>query len=740
MSDKNQPAVNQWNSTWSYPFYPMYSTMGYNAQGHVNMQYYQNAYAAMYQNTLMQQQQQYMQNFLPGGKLGGDKPEEKDAKTENDEKKLNENCAIDMKEDLPPLPPGSPPKLPPPPEISLTPKTNPVKFNIAGKNAIISPPKPMNAFMTLTAKQKKKKKNKMMKKLQAESMKVDKSIASLDLYQVPLPQPSQSSNNFQYIPIPPVPLPPVPKDVSDKGSELENQNSDADTNVDNDSFAKIDKVKSTMDMKEWPQSLTEYVNRCYSKCKTNEEKDQIGNKLKNKILQAASSELLWVKDWDNEPMPLLESELSTLPQTPVCKQGVYKGGRNIFTRSSSEKKPRNNPYHKYLPNSHQGYQNDSNDDSPSKYSKKSNSNETSWNRKQKRRPEDSSSEDYIPIKNSDDDNNGRNKKKPKKFSLNVNENPNGLAVDKATMDKRAARFSLGSKESDDGRNSNSVKSLSLVWNSTLSINEDRTPDSTAEHIVGTCQDIEKQYLRLTSALEASSIRPPEVLSQSLARVKERWQATQDYHYACEQLKSIRQDLTVQGIRDRLTVDVYETHARIALEKGDHYEFNQCQSQLKLLYAEVEESANNSYEFTCYRILYYIFTKDTTDLIKTIVELRNDERDDACVSFALKLSSACTANNYKLFFKLYKQAPRMASYLIDLFVPRIRKSAVTTMIKAYRPYLPVSYIKDILGFESDTQCAAFLKEMDVIFSDDELSKIDCKASSTKLPAATTRPAQ
>ena len=71
-----------------------------------------------------------------------------------------------------------------------------------------------------------------------------------------------------------------------------------------------------------------------------------------------------------------------------------------------------------------------------------------------------------------------------------------------------------------------------------------------------------------------------------------------------------------------------------------------------------------------------------DLTSVLAELTAKEKTNECVSHALKLRTAWSLQNYKRFFQLYLDAPKMSGYLIDWFVGRERRAALRIIIKAY----------------------------------------------------------
>jgi SAC3 family protein LENG8/THP3 len=129
-------------------------------------------------------------------------------------------------------------------------------------------------------------------------------------------------------------------------------------------------------------------------------------------------------------------------------------------------------------------------------------------------------------------------------------------------------------------------------------------------VKGTSKTLEKEYLRLTAPPRPELVRPLAILQQHLKNLKQEYyrlkddddvdnemileerertpqsqwseekldkakpiqeghpQRRRDYLWFCSQLKAVRQDCTVQRIGSEFAVDVYETHARIALQEGD----------------------------------------------------------------------------------------------------------------------------------------------------------------------------
>eukprot|EP00090_Calanus_glacialis_P031158 TRINITY_DN5112_c0_g1_i2.p1 TRINITY_DN5112_c0_g1~~TRINITY_DN5112_c0_g1_i2.p1 ORF type:complete len:628 (-),score=234.74 TRINITY_DN5112_c0_g1_i2:1067-2728(-) len=472
---------------------------------------------------------------------------------------------------------------------------------------------------------------------------------------------------------------------------------------------------------DWPPSLKNYVSRCFNQCVTDVDKDMVEVILKGKITAAASSNSLWTKNWDGEPLP---SNLSNSKVVPV--QGDL---------GSQGKVVRAGPGRGGMFGNKMGRQDDR---SPKRRRRRSSSGGDS--------PNYGGNANMVPlggVKGGKGVQLGVKTKKEKKAAKAAHfySNPMSMDVDSdlatsALKMKRAARFGED-RDSGGGKRKKPLNLLSTLNDKLINGGDDWEESNVIDwekfHVIGTCTKLEKPFLRLTEAPEASKVRPVPVLLRAVQKVKEAWVRDQDYHYACDQLKSIRQDLTVQGIRDTFTVQVYETHARVALEKGDYTEFNQCQSQLKMLYADI--GGDNRLEFTAYRILYYMYTQELLDLTSALSALSAKEKEDECISHSIKLRSAWSQGNYQRFFSLYQAAPKMSGYLIDWFIDRERRSALTTIIKAYRVSITIDSVLKSLGFtgsEGMSDWHSFSAHMGLSYTDTHRDKLDCKTSMAALP--------
>ncbi|EFA78792.1 hypothetical protein PPL_08255 [Heterostelium album PN500] len=242
-------------------------------------------------------------------------------------------------------------------------------------------------------------------------------------------------------------------------------------------------------------------------------------------------------------------------------------------------------------------------------------------------------------------------------------------------------------------------------------------------IKGTSTDLEKPYLRLTSAPDPSTVRPEPTLRKTFDHLKRHWKDKQDYTYICEQFRSMRQDMRVQNIKNQFSIDVYEAHARLAMENGDLGQFNQCQTQLFELY-KIPGNKGKVAEFFAYRILYCIFQNNSTDMTKTFSELTQDLAAQECVKYALKIRAAFYDNNFIRYFKLCQSTFNMENYILDKISPRIRITALQVMTKAVRPTILLEQITP-LGFANDKEAREYLEKHSFKFTDKNKTEFDTK---------------
>lgn len=271
---------------------------------------------------------------------------------------------------------------------------------------------------------------------------------------------------------------------------------------------------------------------------------------------------------------------------------------------------------------------------------------------------------------------------------------------------------LSSSERKRARAARFERELSHTPIRSISVNDEIYEADKNETIKGTCQTLEKSYLRLTSAPDPSKVRPTPVLQKAFAFLMDKYKNGAKYSYLCDQFKSMRQDLRVQFIENEFTVKVYETHGRIAIENKDLGEFNQCQTVLKSLYQmpHINTSANKL-DYLSYRILYYLFTRnyDSISLIK--LKLTAKERQHPLIIQALKISKAQIANNYHETFRLYSKTTGTTRNLLNCFIDNERVRALAVICTAYK-ILSLEFLLTQFHFENEADCMKFIKDKQI----------------------------
>ena len=309
---------------------------------------------------------------------------------------------------------------------------------------------------------------------------------------------------------------------------------------------------------------------------------------------------------------------------------------------------------------------------------------------------------------------GNSKSKKRKHAPAERKN-SGFKASNSALEDRAKRFAgLGGLADTVRTPSKSVGNDFAKYMGKETIggsNKPLTQDDYEQMTVkGTCQVLEKEYLRLTAPPRAERVRSRAILQEHLTNLKEeqqRMDSRREYLWFCSQLKAVRQDCRVQRIVNAFTVDVYETHARMALEEGDLNEFNQCQTQLKELYELLRDSPEavaNRNEFVAYRLVYFVFLtcnnqgggSSSADLFHLMLALTPEQKQDVAIRHALQIRVAVADWDYHLFFGLYKDSPNLGLHLMDRIVPHMRKMGLQVMARAYRPAVEAAFVLQELG--------------------------------------------
>jgi hypothetical protein len=270
---------------------------------------------------------------------------------------------------------------------------------------------------------------------------------------------------------------------------------------------------------QWPAAMRDWIERSFAQCDSDAERKTVEATMKKRIAAVD----MWAHNWEREPLPSRKKEARKEMWYPGCPD-------DLAERERPPRAPRERVARSYGEAFGSG-EPAGGGNKKGKRHKAGKGWDKGWDSAPPRDAGKGGDDGYMVT----GDERGRRERRASRFESS------GLS-----LSERADRWNSASSQMAG------VPALAEPGGGDIEL------DFTVQ---GTSTVVEKKYLRLTSAPDPRSVRPEPVLRQALDRIRERivefgdLHGQEQYMYLWEQMKSVRQDLTVQRIRNKLTVEV-----------------------------------------------------------------------------------------------------------------------------------------------------------------------------------------
>ena len=221
-------------------------------------------------------------------------------------------------------------------------------------------------------------------------------------------------------------------------------------------------------------------------------------------------------------------------------------------------------------------------------------------------------------------------------------------------------------------------------------------------------------------------------------VKSNGPLIEKYHFIRDRTRAIRQDFTLQSLKDNNFIKINEQIARFHILMGhllceypkeafdpfqNTEQLRKVLTSLDEIYTDLsngiehqvddkQEGLRNESEFRAYFILTHLEDKNILSKLTSfpfrIIQSKQ-------VQFALKCCCSSYETNYYDFFRFCSNANIFEFCLLNEHFTQIRKNSFTGIVNSFSPNIPIpiEYFVDIFGFENEEECNEFFTSQQVL---------------------------